>query len=83
MLHLLAQDSTTIMLPFSYLLTALGALCTVIVTLFWIREKERDRWFDRIEKATAAIEGLNGAVEQLTAEVASLKGELRSWKEDR
>lgn len=72
----------------SYLLTAIGTMAATVVTLFWIREKERDKWFEKTTAATAAInanaeaiEALSSRLEALSREVARLNDEVRLLRE--
>lgn len=59
-----------------YLLTAVGAMAATVVALFFIREKERGAWFDKIAAATQALNQNADAIEKLSERVESLSREV-------
>lgn len=80
LLLLLAADAD-VTIPLGYVVSVIGTLAATLGALFWVREKERDVWFKRVESATVAIEQMNATVSALRDEVKRLNDEVVRLRE--
>lgn len=71
-----------------YLLTAISVMAATVGALFFIREKERGQWFEKMTAATTAlnenadaIEKLSERLDALSKEVATLNAEIVRMRE--